>query len=269
MRFEACFEPYIADKLAAINDLREVRLRDGAPIVLNVAGKRCYLSDVGLTASSKSAISSDKSCNEIVNALCCGSIYAYEIMLANGYMTLDGGVRVGICGSVASTDKGMFFKQYTSLCFRIPHNIDVVNDETMSILSCCNFVVVGAPRSGKTTFIKCFAQKMSRLENVLVADERGEMGGIVGCDVLSFAPKSYVFEVGIRSLSPDWVVCDELAVGDIPFLTRCAQSGVNVAGTMHGNTYEDYLRFFEKERYFDKVVLLDKNTNKMQLIDVK
>lgn len=268
MRFEACFEPSIADKLAAINDLREVRVRDGSPIVLNVGGKRCYLSNVGLSASSTNAISSVKSCNQIVNELCCDSIYAYEKMIASGFMTLDGGVRVGVCGSVSGVDKGVFFKQYSSLCFRIPHDIDVINAETMRILSCGNFVVVGAPRSGKTTFIKCFAQKMSSLENVLVADERGEMYDIVGCDVLSFAPKSYVFEVGIRALSPDWVVCDELAAGDIPSLMRCAQSGVKVAATMHGNTYEDFLRFFGKERYFDRVVLLGKNNNKMQLIDV-
>lgn len=269
MRFEACFEPYIADKLAAINDLREVRVRNGSPIVLNVAGKRCYLSNVGLSVSLNNAISSAKSCNQIVNDLCCGSIYAYEKMLASGFMTLEGGVRVGICGSVVCADNGMLFKQYSSLCFRIPHDIDVINAETLRTLSRGNFVVVGAPRSGKTTFVKCFAQKMSSLQNVLVADERGEMSDIVGCDVLSFAPKSYVFEVGIRSLSPDWVVCDELAVGDIPSLMRCAQSGVKVAATMHGNTYEDFLRFFGEDRYFDKVVLLDKNTNKMQLIDVK
>lgn len=269
MRFEACFEPYIADKLAAINDLREVRVHDGAPIVLNVGGKRCYLSNVGLSSNVNNAIASAKSCNQIVNDLCCGSIYAYEKMLASGYMTLDGGVRVGVCGSVVSAGNGMLFKQYSSLCFRIPHDIDVINADTLRTLSCSNFVVVGAPRSGKTTFIKCFAKRMSCLENVLIADERGEMCDIVGCDVLSFAPKSYVFEVGIRSLSPDWVVCDELAASDIPSLTRCAQSGVKVAATMHGNTYEDYLRFFGKERYFDKVVLLDKNTNEMQLIDVK
>lgn len=269
MRFEACFEPYIADKLAAINDLREVRVRDGAPIVLNVGGKRSYLSNVGLSASSINAISSAKSCNQIVNDLCCGSIYAYEKMLASGFMTLEGGVRVGVCGSVVGVDKGMLFKQYSSLCFRIPHDIEVINDETLRILSCGNFVVVGAPRSGKTTFIKCFAKKMSRLENVLVADERGELCDIVGCDVLSFAPKNYVFEVGIRSLSPDWVVCDELAAGDIPSLMRCAQSGVKVAATMHGDSYEDFLRLFGKDRYFDKVVLLGKSNNKMQLIDVK
>ena len=267
MNWESCFESRVADKLSQLVDLREVRVRDGLPIVVQVGNRRYYMSSDGsLFAGFGKATPIAQTCNEIVHSLCQGSVYAFERMLASGYMTLDGGVRVGVCGDVAEASSVVRFRRYTSLCFRIPHQIDMIDDVTIERLKVGNVAVVGPPGSGKTTFIKCFASKVARDSNVLVVDERGELAGVAGCDVISYTDKRYAFSVGVRSMSPDWIVCDELTSADVPAVIRCMQSGVKVIATFHGSGAEDLAATFGSIECFRHVVVLSKADNKFSII---
>lgn len=264
MRLFDCLPNEIAVRLQSVDDLRELRVRDGCPVKLNAAGHWYYIADNGaFVTSSRLAFAVGKVCDGIVKKACASSIYAYEKSLANGYFTLDDGVRIGVCGHLFGADKPVF-RQYTSLCFRIPHNVNCVNDDTLQSCLDNNTVIIGAPGSGKTTYLRDIAVKLGVKYNVLVADERGELfyddnlmrSG--NCDVLKWCDKRYAFEIGARSMSPQYFICDELSESDAVFVRSCASSGIKLICSAHAANDTDFQSRFGLLDLFGQVVDLNK-----------
>lgn len=71
---------------------REIRIRAGQPV--RVLG----LSDTALGAQGRPFCPSEAQVAELLRAFCGQSPYAFEEQMANGYLTLPGGHRVGLCG---------------------------------------------------------------------------------------------------------------------------------------------------------------------------
>ena len=73
-------------------NLEEIRIRIGHDIVLFASGREYALEN-------KNGIKIDNYIiNNIFNSLLNFSAYAYQEELANGYITIEGGHRVGVCG---------------------------------------------------------------------------------------------------------------------------------------------------------------------------
>lgn len=273
MKLFDCLPTCLTDKLCEISNIREIRIRNGRAVKVNVGGQWYYVSESGLAQNSTKSIVLGDECDGIVRKACNNSIYAYEKMLAKGFFTLEDGVRVGVCGHVAGSKEAVFQK-YTSLCFRVPHHVNLVDSYTLSL--CCkgNVVVIGPPCSGKTTFLRDLSVKLSQIYNVLVVDERGELfydEKLIkhsNCDVLKWTSKQYAFETGIRAMSPQWVVCDELSSDDVPYVRSCINSGVNIACSAHGLDYQDFINKFGLEMYFQTAVILGGVMNKNKIIDL-
>lgn len=252
----------MADRLKKLSDIREIRIRNGCAVKVNVKGAWYYLASSGVVNSEAGAITVGNICDETVKKACNNSIYAYEKMLASGYFTLEDGVRVGVCGSVSSSSPPVFQK-YTSLCLRIPHHVSCVDSETFQKCTQGNLAVIGPPGSGKTTFLRDFAVKLARHYNVLVVDERGELFydnvfvRHANCDVMKWTSKAYAFEVGIRAMSPQWIVCDELAGDDVANLCNCLNCGVRVACSIHGSSVDDFKQKIKVYDEFSTAVLLN------------
>lgn len=275
MKMLECLPNDIAMKISSLKDVREIRIRNAKPIRINVGGNWYYLGCDVLSLVSKSDrayVVGENVCDEIVTAACNKSVYAHEKTLAKGFFTLDDGVRVGVCGNVFGKEHHIF-QQYTSLCFRIPHMINWVDGKMLDSIRAGSTVIIGPPGSGKTTLLRDFAIKLSLDNNVLVVDERGELyynSDIMqmgNADVLKWTEKSYAFEVGVRALSPDYIVCDEINIDDAKYLLQCMNSGVKVFCSAHGKSYDDFLCRFELlNKQFKKAIVLSE-TFKMTTLD--
>lgn len=268
MKFLDCLPIEIAACLSGVDDVRELRVRDGCPVRVNIAGRWYFLGDnCTFVTSAKSAITVGKVCDDIVKTACSNSVYAYERSLAGGYFTLEDGVRVGVCGYLFGADKRVF-QQYTSLCFRIPHYVNCVNVDVLNKCAANNTIVLGVPASGKTTYLRDIAVKLGPSCNVLVVDERGELfydDKLVAqsnCDVLKWSDKAYAFEVGARAMSPQYLICDEIVEEDVPFVRSCVSSGINLICSAHASNEADFDRRFGIADLFGYVIDLNKNVPK-------
>ena len=268
MKFLDCLPIEIAEYLSRVDDVRELRVRDGCPVRVNIAGRWYFLGDdCAFVTSAKSAIRVGKACDGIVKVACSNSVYAYEKSLASGYFTLEDGVRVGVCGHLFGADKRVF-RQYTSLCFRIPHYVNCVKTDVLSMCAANNTIVLGAPGSGKTTYLRDIAVKLGVRFNVLVADERGELfydDNLIAqsnCDVLKWSDKAYAFEVGARAMSPQYLICDEIVEDDVPFVRSCVSSGIKLICSAHASNETDFDRRFGVADLFGYVIDLNKIVSK-------
>ena len=76
-------------------------------------------------------------------------------------------------------------------------------------------------------------------------------------DVLSLAPKKKGIEYMLRSMSPEYIVTDEIADSDCETLKKAVTSGVHIVATAHGNSVSETLERLNVDKaVFDNIVLL-------------
>lgn len=179
------------------------------------------------------------------------SLYAYENEIKNGYVTLLGGHRVGICGNAQTSDgKISHLKNIQSLNFRFSREIIGISNKYMPKIfidgEIKNTVIVSPPMCGKTTILRDIARNLSLLgKRVSIIDERGEIASAsngkspfdlgLGCDILSGVPKAEGMLFMLRSMSPDVIITDEIgAKEDFYALAEIKKRGVSVITSLHG-----------------------------------
>lgn len=239
MKFVDCLPSWIV-RCVEGKDVREIRLRNNSVVRVNVGGRWLYCAVSGLTTDISVCQTLDVPCSDVVKLACNNSIYAYEQMLAEGYFTLDDGSRLGVAGSYSSV--GKIFRDYTSICIRVPHCVDCSNANLMDVAKRGSTLIVGAPATGKTTLLRDIAVKLSSCQNVAVVDERGELdvcNVLHNCDVLKWTSKKAGVEMALRCLSPNYILCDELARDDCTWLPRAVCSGVKVIATLHASSVDE------------------------------
>lgn len=267
----------IVDKKLNWNAINEIRIRADRPIVITASGKKFFLGENGLETKLNNAIFSNKTMIEdiIFRASEC-SIYSVNEQIKRGYLMTSGGIRIGVAGSLIE-EKGVIktMTNFSSINIRIPHEIkncslraynSIVSDDKI-----LNTLIIAPPGAGKTTFLRDFVFQLSERNlayNVLVLDERGELDtgkkNSLGnfCDIISFARKKVGFENGIRALSPDLIVTDELnEQEDIDAVRYAINCGVSIIATTHADSIETFLKKdsfngIVREKLFKRFVVL-------------
>ncbi|MEG0829159.1 MAG: stage III sporulation protein AA [Anaerovoracaceae bacterium] len=214
---------------------------------------------------------------EILNNLLNYSYYAYEEELAKGYITIEGGHRVGVCGrAVLSNGKVSLIKEISSLNLRRSREVIGVAERVMSHIlnegEINNTLIVSPPKCGKTTLLRDIVRVVSHKGfKVGLCDERSEIAGsYLGkpsydlgprTDVMDGCPKAEGMIMLIRAMSPQVVATDEIGKReDIEAIEAAICAGVKIITTMHGNSYEDVLRSnmgsIVKNGVFSKLIFL-------------
>lgn len=260
-----------------LDKLYEIRLRLLSPIMVNISGKNYYLTESGFSDESNYTIFGKQSHIEyILQKISNNALYTILDQLINGFVTIDGGIRIGVTGDIVTVNNQIkTIKNITSLNIRIPHEVKNCSLNCYLYLvnggSIFNTLVVSPAGAGKTTFIRDFASqliKRDKRKNILIVDERCEITGgtenkfLLGADVYLNCKKNYAFENGIRSMKPDIIITDELNPNtDIEAVENAITSGVKVVATMHANNINDlknkkyFLNILDK-KMFDRIVVL-------------
>ena len=181
--------------------------------------------------------------------MCDGALYARRDTIKEGFLTLDGGVRVGVCGE-ARYDGGAFVgvSEVTSLVFRIPSPTQSASAELISAWEASErgMLVYSPPGVGKTTALRALALEIGRQkdEQVVVIDERREFCAVdyefASVDILRGYKKDEGIAIALRTLSPSVIMADEIGrLAEAEAMLESLNSGVKVVATAHaGNLAE-------------------------------
>lgn len=222
--------------------LEEIRIRVNRPILLTISG----------TSYPLELLCSPDMIQHTLQMLCSHSLYSHAETLRDGFICVAGGIRVGVCGrAVVENGKITVLRDISSLCIRLPHRILHTDQTIYNALEAGHFqdsvLVFSRPGLGKTTVLRELAAQLSDPPHplrVALIDTRYELNvGLEQCmmlDVLSGYPRSQGMEIAPRTLSPDYIICDEVSsTADRQALLQCFGSGVRVCASVHAGSRED------------------------------
>ncbi len=248
----------IADRLC-YDRLCEVRIINGMPVRVCYDGAYYFLCRTGITKQRADAFVADaRAADGVVMRACERSLYTVTDTLKRGYVSVAGGIRIGVCGSgVMSGTELTAVKDFTSVNIRLPHEIKgcaaSVLLKTLANGVIKNTLIVSPPGAGKTTLLRDLCRSVSdRGHNVLLCDEKYEIASVckgaptldVGCrtDVVSGVDKAKTLDMGIANMRPDVIMMDELFGTELDDVRRASTCGIAVIATVHAKDPDDLRR---------------------------
>lgn len=242
--------------------LQEIRLRAGKPLAVSIDGKKRFVSSKGeLQQTAQGALRVDW--DMIVKSLefmSRSSLYAFENEMKNGYITVEGGHRIGMVGrTIQQNGQITGLSSITGLNVRIAHEIRGCAEKLLPNLSedgiLYHTLIISPPGGGKTTMLRDLIRLASdRLQlAVAVADERSEIAGcyrgIPQCDigmqtdVLDGCPKAEGMLMLLRTMNPQVIAVDELGGrAELEAVVTILHAGVKLLCTVHSSNMEELQR---------------------------
>lgn len=243
----------------------EIRLRAEKPVVLFYDGKSRILKKDSTLGNDESnaAVCSGAELEETFDALCGYSVQSCQNDIANGFVTMSGGHRVGITGTAISPD-GKNVESLRNVCslnIRVARAVKGSSDEIYRRVfsdGVAGLLIAGPPASGKTTVLRDLIRRLSSFENgsdglkVCVIDERGELAAMkngvclndvgTNSDVLTSYPKNSAITAAVKTMSPQVVACDEIATDEeVRAIAQGANSGVVFIATVHASCFGELI----------------------------
>lgn len=260
------------------NEIEEIRLRVNKKVCLKMGQDIKFLN----TTINKNDIKTT------FERMCENSVYSYINQVSNGFITIDGGNRVGLVGNcVIENGKVININYISSLNFRIAREIkDVAIPFLKEVIDIKNntiftTLIVSPPGGGKTTVLRDLIRIVSngmpeigfKAKTCGVVDERGEIAasykGIpqndLGelTDVIENVPKDIGMKILIRSMAPEIIACDEIGTQeDYNAIKYAVNSGVKGIFTYHAKNIDEVMRNVKikelaNDNVIEKIIVLD------------
>ncbi|OYD09840.1 stage III sporulation protein AA [Paludifilum halophilum] len=269
------------------HSLEEIRVRQGRPLEVITRSQSRFVSARGqpVQKENEGYHPTKDDCAKMLNLVSNHSLYALEEELRRGYVTIEGGHRIGLTGRVVvEGGEVKHLREVTGFNLRIARPITGVALPLLPRIRRRNrldqLLVVSPPQCGKTTLIRDLARLASLGEGGLIpqkvgiVDERSEIAGCVDgvpqlgvgprTDVLDGCPKAEGMMMMIRSMSPDLLVVDEIGrKEDTEAIFEAVHAGVHLITTAHGRSMDEICRRpalsrLIRERVFSRYVLLSR-----------
>lgn len=172
----------------------------------------------------------------------------------HGYITIEGGHRVGITGCWTVDESGKCsVGTLNSICIRIAKDYPGISGLLYQFPG--SLLILGKPGSGKTTLLRDLIRKASTYGcgSVSVVDERSELfpyncGKLCffpgnHTDVISGCSKKKGIEMAIRCMGPNVVAVDEItSKEDCETLIEAGWCGVKIFATAHAHGSADLFK---------------------------
>lgn len=211
------------------------------------------------------------------------SVHTVADQLRRGYLTVEGGHRVGLCGTPVLREGQIHgLGRLSSAAIRVARQVTgaaaTVEKELLEPDgTLCSTLILAPPGAGKTTLLRDLIRMASDgvgmvPQRVAVADERGEVAALwsgvpqldVGerTDVLEGCPKAQALMMLLRAMNPQVLAADEItAPKDVAALISAAGCGVKLLATAHGSDREDLsrrplYRELMKAKVFERLLLI-------------
>ena len=226
----------IKHRLYGYGRAEEIRCRIGRRSYITVMGENIELEH----------ITDKRDMERMTEQIFGGSLYAHRETLQEGFVTLEGGIRVGVCGrAVVENGRVTGIYDVTSLNFRLPAQIRTSSGAIEALLRQGNGVLVYSPPGvGKTTLLRSLAARLATGRDairVCVVDTRGELsicqGSLGNSDILLGYPKGIGIEIATRCFSPQLIVCDEIgSETEAEAIESATNCGVPILAAAHGDS---------------------------------
>ncbi len=239
---------------SVLGRMEEVRLHVGRPMSVLTDGEELELTGTPVTGMEL---------EQLLELASGASLHTVLSQLRQGFITIEGGHRLGLCGRVVMRDGELVnLRPLSSAALRIARQVRGAANPVMDRLcpegSLENTLILAPPGAGKTTLLRDVIRRVSDgrgclAQRVALADERGEVAALwngvpqldVGrrTDVLEGCPKAQGLMLLLRAMGPQVLAVDEItAREDVDALLTAVGCGVTLLATAHGEDKRDLER---------------------------